>query len=620
MEGNLNRARSSLSVDSNLDPSPPISRQTFRESQYGLLRNSLGHSRISSESNIAAAAASFRPATLSPRSSSALGVTGSYNRLLQSSRSADCIRDGPRSISPPKVVTPYGSGAFTKSKASLHDSKYNLEPLSEDGFVPIVEVTESKDLSHGLSSPASVAPSSMDGLRRSGSTTQVRDLKDQMNELKGRLSSLRDQARADSLKRRSVQSLRSPSPLSQHAHGFLPDSVSEEIRGRSMNDISRWNDGVESLHAGEEGMKHALADHGDNISVIASSVYSDNDDATSQEEEPQAAAYTPRINLAEDDQLEDEFEEEYDEDELDDMRTEDGYQDDEPTDMEDDMSVGGESLYHDSVQHQLSHEDREDAFDYEHFFLHSAMGSMSQRKPGDRRSWESFTSEDSVETTRGPTTNTEVRRRRGSIASISTTDSFATATEGRTTRIDNNDALDEDYPEMPDVPGTPSPRTDKRMTFGFYDANKSSDSNSDHSQPQVPNFSSARRPQSSSATFAHRPSVSSMGSSGTNRSFPLVNRPKPNGILTPEGSPDQGLKHISESLMSETASICESINSGAKPIEMLQREDQILVERLVASLGKCVLGLTENVRASTESRQLRRRIEMARRILDGVEQ
>jgi hypothetical protein len=52
---------------------------------------------------------------------------------------------------------------------------------------------------------------------------------------------------------------------------------------------------------------------------------------------------------------------------------------------------------------------------------------------------------------------------------------------------------------------------------------------------------------------------------------------------------------------------------------MLQRDDQILVERLVASLGRCVLGLTEAGRASAEGRAYRRKIETARRILEGYE-
>ena len=145
----------------------------------------------------------------------------------------------------------------------------------------------------------------------------------------------------------------------------------------------------------------------------------------------------------------------------------------------------------------------------------------------------------------------------------------------------------------------------------------------------------------------HRPSVSSFDSTGTNRSFPLVNRPKKassTGVLTPNPSPDQDLKSISDSLMSRTVSACEQHqqqNDGPEcgdgagdakpgdglasnslappPMQMLQREDKYLVERLVAGLGRCVLGLTENGRASAESRMYRRRMDAARRILEGLE-
>jgi len=55
------------------------------------------------------------------------------------------------------------------------------------------------------------------------------------------------------------------------------------------------------------------------------------------------------------------------------------------------------------------------------------------------------------------------------------------------------------------------------------------------------------------------------------------------------------------------------------PVHMLAREDQILVERLVASLGKCVLGLQESGRASYDSRVFRRRLDAARRVLEGDE-
>ncbi|KAI1858973.1 uncharacterized protein JN550_012235 [Neoarthrinium moseri] len=626
MEGNLNRARSSLSVDSGSETSPSFGRPSTaiqRDYDSGITRTTHGHSRIASENNISTA---FRPATLSPRSSSALGVTGSYRQLLQSSRSADFIRE-PANGSISKGNSIYGNAAFAKSKASLHDSKYTLEPLSEDEATKDLETSEANLGDEKLDTFLSPTFGSFDdnGLRRSASTAQMRDLKDHMKELKGRLSSLRDQARADSMKRRSLQSLRTASPFT-NAGDIYSDSRDSGPSGQSMKDISRWNDGVESLHESDvlENKDEVSTGAEDSASVISASVYSD-------EEEPSPptklspADHSPgkaTPSATQEVEIEDDGEDDIsDMDDMDDMQTEDGFDDDEGTDFDDDVSEGGESLYHEAVQNQVSHEDREDAFDYEHFFLHSAMGSMSQRKFKRRDSQDSYSSEDSVETTRGPITGRPRHSRRGSNASVSTMDSFATATEGRLTRAEN--IAVEDFPEqlvtLPDRSRSHTPDTAKRTSFTFSNLNRNSDSNSDRGQPRA---SITRRPQSSAATYMHRPSVSSLGSTGTNRSFPLVNRPKSRGILTPQDSPDQGLKQISETLMSETASICdrESTHAGEKPIEQLQKDDQILVERLVGSLGKCVLGLTESGRASAESRLFRRRIESARRILEGLDQ
>lgn len=95
------------------------------------------------------------------------------------------------------------------------------------------------------------------------------------------------------------------------------------------------------------------------------------------------------------------------------------------------------------------------------------------------------------------------------------------------------------------------------------------------------------------------------------------------GMLTPVTSPGQDLKQVSESLMSETASICdrESIHEGqphSPAIQMLSKEDQMMVERVVASLGTCVLGLTESSQTDGRSQdEFRRRLDAARKILEA---
>jgi hypothetical protein len=118
----------------------------------------------------------------------------------------------------------------------------------------------------------------------------------------------------------------------------------------------------------------------------------------------------------------------------------------------------------------------------------------------------------------------------------------------------------------------------------------------------------------------HRPSISSFESTGTTRSFPLVNKAKLNGgILTPMASPDQASKHNAETLsLADTASLRGTGFPSA--VQMLAKEDQMLVEGLIAGLGQCVLRLSEGSRASTEGRLNLRRLEAARRILEGIDE
>ncbi|KAI1755122.1 hypothetical protein F4782DRAFT_538655 [Xylaria castorea] len=630
MEGNLNRARSSLyspsmsSVDSQSTPSPPVGRPA---TSNGLSNNrdhrrlSHGHNRISSDGSIPI---DIMPSIPTQRSLSALGTAGGYRRPLQGSRNPDSTHNRINGV---------------QSNHSLHGQDQPLEPLSEEGVFE-EKGTNGHDIENAKAGvyPSPVGSFSDKGLKRSVSSSQMRDIKDQVNDLKGRLSTLRDQARADSLKRRSLQSLRTPSPFTHaRVEQWYADASSHEddATQHSSSNVQVTTESSADRTGSSVEVEATLQSHDDPPASQPNHANVPAGPATLNSTDPPPTSYAETIGAeANVDSM----------NELDntDVRTGDGYEFAEANDFDESASESGASSYHDTVQAQVSHEDREDAFDYEHFFLHSAMGSMSRRRMRRKGSNDSFSSEDSVETTRGPTTSqpTDVtaiktghRSRRGSAGSTSTMDSFATATEGRHTRVgiitsgEYNDEYDEyngvyndAYPEqlatLPVRARTHTPDTAKRMVF----SPEASDSGSDPRQSQS---SVHRRPQSSAAAFQHRPSASTLSTS-TNRSFPLIHKSKGDrGVNTPNGSPDQGLKQISETLMNETASICEKENrhDGEKvaPMQMLPKDDQILVERLVASLGRCVLGLTEAGRASAEGRAYRRKIETAYRILEGFE-
>lgn len=585
------------------------------------MKNPRGHSRISSENNVPT---EVRAAPMfSPRASSAMGTAGGYRRPLNGSRSAEYMpAEDPflEEEEHPQASPLYANPTFAKSKASLKDNKVILEPLTEDEMLHenVRASIESSKLESFLS--PTFGSFNEKGLRRSASTAQMRELKDHMTDLKGRLSALRDQAREDNMKRRSLSSLRTPSPFT-HAR--------VEQWYTTAKGVDEEADALSEKAASVNG-NTTPAEPDDNTKPRVVSQLTDEDSVYTDLGEP----YSPKTKLAPAEihvQSPSKTGLELDDD--DDLKTEDGYEDEandgfvDVVDLDSEIS-DSESAYHDSVQNQMSHEDREDAFDYEHFFLHSAMGSMTQRRmlqQGNRDSFSSECSEDSVETARGPLVVTKRGRRRGSDASASTTDSFATATEGRLTRAETSATEDSPEEAMPERSRSHTPETAKRLTFGFNNmvgGNNMADGT--NMEPVQQRSSVLRRPSTSAAVYKHRPGSTSISSNGTTRSFPLVNQSRPNGVLTPGASPrespDQDLKQISDSLMSETASICESVQGGdQEAMGLLPKEDQILVQRLVASLGKCVLGITENGRASSESRFYRRRIDLARKILEGTE-
>ncbi|KAL0469065.1 hypothetical protein QR685DRAFT_564189 [Neurospora intermedia] len=700
MEGNLSRARSSLhytapSLSSDGTPSPP-QRTASANSRNGGYRSSSanysGHTRMTSD----IAMRNGLPYRISAqRSHSAMGSHGGNPRQsITASKSAEAIRGG--------------------WEDDAHRQTYNIltgKTLRPDGTAPDDDESPIHSY-HGTSYGSDHSSgSSRDILSTPAPTSQMRDIKDQMKDLKGKISSLREQARVDSIKRRSVQSLRTPSPFT-HAQvdqwfTETPSARNSDIFTPESLQRNPWNgeqdSSLDGEHPGSYGHLRGNFDSEDDS-------YEEGDVSGGFESAidhfPEPASATAGMHMSQEEDNFDAFTENGDE------KFEDAQELD-----DDQMSIGGESLYHDTVQHQISHEDREDAFDYEHFFLHSAMGALSPQHMDRRGSETSYTSEESVETTRGPITdentrmngggsdsrssNFHSRSRRGSVNSISTIETFRTAQEGRPRRYhEADDSISEEvydeYPYedeyTPDFEsagkrksasfsaGTGYTRVDscahgsrisniKTSSTGTIRSYRESfqsvhegGSGPDTQQYHDPNNSnrnsslSVRRcpisPVTSTHNLEHRPSVSSIGSAGTNRSFPLVpNKQRNRGntastvvpavsiaVSTPESvylTPDQELRSISSVLLSETASVCEqqqetenqradsrlTSNSLDNPaaLQALMREDKYLVERLVASLGKCVLGLTENGRASAESRMYRRRIDMARKILEGFE-
>ncbi|KAL6869866.1 hypothetical protein ACO1O0_001198 [Amphichorda felina] len=602
MEGNLSRARSSLGYsEGGSTPSPQLGLpgSAVRD---GTASQTPGHWRIKSEDGTRDI--SKQPNLVPQRSASALGAAGGYRQPTSRFKHDET---GAPASHPAHGISHHALDTTLESVSE--DDDHDNDPTSDS-------MRDSAHLSSFLS-PTSGSHSDNGLPARSASVAQMRDIQDQMQGLRGKISTLKEQAKADSLKRRSLQSLRTPSPFT-HARwdqGLREPRTIQSMDSREPTPTKLWINGEENQdgHAGQES---GAVDNQDHSSGQAEQKSSDSEPHRSSGS-PEGRA-TPTRDFVADNNLEgaadgnvEDFEpESRDDSDQGDYETE--Y--DDAQDVLDWESESGESLYHDTQQHQMSHEDREDAFDYEHFFLHSAMGSI--RRHDQSGSSESELSDTSVETTRGPMSS--LSRKRRSIETTASDDTFATATEGRASRSsafrgEMGGFYDGGYDELP-------PLQEVRSHDDAEGANSTQ-------EPRQRQNSVLYRPTSAAKSDRiHSPSASSFESTGTNRSFPLVNKAKLNGgVLTPGGSPDPGLRQISDILMNDTASAlgmddATSQGQSAVSLQDLHRDDQIAVERLVASLGKCVLGLGEASRASTESRLFRRRIDAARRILEGQDE
>lgn len=617
MEGNLTRARSSLfthptNSNSSIHSSSPLSRSTPSPPTNGRLiplqlglppskrkihlpetPSSPGHARVYSENQIASNLFTS-PNLIRSASAAARYGTPKY--------SPDFTREGANGARPGQT----SAQSWTPTPANIR-----LEPLNEDEASPTFKDGKGSD---GSSTEEGFSPSEdHPGLSRSTSSMQMRDLKDQMYDLKGRLSVLRDRARDDTMKRRSLQSLRTPSPFTAAeqwytgAKGYGEDGLNPDAGLAYLPHSPKSGDEDESqiLPPKDADLDYAQSEH--------TSIYEDvSEGLGAMEERIPEVANEKRAEVTqlkddifkEDNVPDDDDVTELDVEEIGEVEEEDYTEEIVNPDEEEDYESDA-SLYHDAFPTAISHEDREDAFDYEHFFLHSAMGTISQQRG--RRG--SYSSDDSVETTRGPSVPQTDQRpalghlRSDSNSSVSTFATFATATEG----FGSEDEDDEDHdnfavqqviiPIHKAATSTP-PLTAKRSTFGSPINVLIGEQESSSEKNGTSTFTIHPREE-----INGRDRTSSNLSQGSTRSFPLVNKPK--------------LSHDSlNKTLSKTASE-ERLHSS--PVDMLAKDDQTLVEQVVASVGKCVLGLQEAGPTSYEAKMWRRRLDAARTILEGID-
>ncbi|KAL6833527.1 hypothetical protein J3E69DRAFT_143279 [Trichoderma sp. SZMC 28015] len=639
MEDNLTRARtlSYSSVSDGSTPSPTTARAPTSLRRPGITPSPTNPSKGTNENGTAFGATYGAQKTSGhpQRSASALGSAGGYRRPLPTSRSMDGLGSTP------------GHGSQPHFHYYQLDS--TLESLGEGGNGAGMNGKQNGSRTTTLASPTMGGFNEL-GLTRSASASQMRELQDQLKGLKGKISTLKEQARADSMRRRSLQTLRMPSPFT---NATWEPSFAEQGGDHSSSSDEKLSE-VEYVYAntGNSDNDHERKQAEHVASPIEEEEEELEEEVMAQEEEPEEEQESGdgegeeggagvHYEYPQTPEPQNNYEENYEESETpkgralasplemsqqevssgsrssspaESVSTEYTEAESSPEALRDGYSSESEeSLYHESVQQPISHEDREDAFDYEHFFLHSAMGTMGGR----RLRSESVSSTGSVETARGPTRQSH--KRSNSADSTASIDTFATAAEDPASRSSTAQSGFRVY-----TAADLFQDARERHARSFRNSTDSNGTVSSQVHQRSSTMTMARPVSHNSIKTMHRPSYSSFESVGTNRSFPLVNKAKLNsGILTPSGSPDQPLKRIRDSLLTDASSIYSQASSNSRggqspALQVLSKDVQMTVERLVASLGKCVLALGEADGAHPGGHELyKRRIEAALRVLEG---
>lgn len=531
-------------------------------------------------------------------------------------------------------------GRLHKPLEPLHEDKPVQASFNSSPFTSSSPSTVTQELcvsEHPLSEPT---PSSLGNsppmmLTRARSTAQMRDLRDQMQDLKGKISSLKQKAREDSLRRRSLQSLRTPSPFTAAEQWYTGTSDPVSTHQKKVDEAPGTKDLIQTteldtktngshepgrggtVRSSELDQQHGIKYREDEDTVDAARKEFDivPDTNRSSSDSPslcgRAAHEEPGL-------LQTNF---HDTEELE-MRTaygegsvlEDGHRSDDQEAEERNVRPDEpeEQIRHDTFHAPLGdrHEDRPDAFDYGHFFLHSAadlsrtsshssMYSEETTKPTN-----SMTEEPSEngehdhdlgpdDTPAGPDTRPNIHLRQNSTGSISTVATFATATEGRAP----DDERDEDgwISRRPMAGNWPLESTSKRVL--------------DQNRREASRFPNSKHTRGAGvATGIKQPRSTKYPVRTSSLSTPT----QPFFTASPPPSSSLGLL--------STLSASTPTQEGVSATTLQLRDgDKDLVERLIRSLfNVCVhlhTGSAEGERY--ENKVWRRRLDAARRVLDG---
>ncbi|KKZ65635.1 hypothetical protein EMCG_08542 [[Emmonsia] crescens] len=670
MEGNLNRARTSF----RMTPSPSLLMGTLgpnhRQSTGNMGRS---HSITERRAQTSLAGALMRQRVSQDSSANSSHSRGLSDISVQSAHNNMVNRDNMRlpfrSFSALGSTNASGFGANDTSpnhdrfepKATYKSPVSTFNYIPEDPSEPISNSVSQSDSPHSKSDvlpvqqdnslentppdlanhvtkissveefnatyPASIPP-------RSQSQLHVRGLQDQMQDLKSKISTLKVQAREDNLRRRSLQSLRTPSPFTAAEQWYTTAGEYVGAQGEGADGVGNQKNNERDMGGNTEQPQQTP------INIDPSPV-----PAVVEEQKPQNISDRDRP----DDQksivasLYEDADEEFVNDDSDDIdRAALAEILNEPLDSP--VSSDG-GVYEDfppmpAVSETTRHEDREDAFDYEHFFLHSALGNYSRDKAHQRR--QSYGSTGSVETTRPGSQatvylDTSPRGRQGHVRNnsgdtISTTASFETATEGA-----EYDGYDED-----------SGDEIEKALYGSMNGNGLNYSHSDlqfrqkYQDPQISSRQQTRQTiiaTNGSASPTPLSTASTPRASGKKSSYINSNGGSHHHTHSRQHSNDasasihEAATHLRSpalmisSLISSAATQYYTPESENDPVvfdAQLGQDDTKLMEGIFQSLGKVALQLqlssNGDGQSSVDERSsilFRRRLDAARRVLEG---
>ena len=503
-------------------------------------------------------------------------------------------------------------GPATESFEPSPTVKDIVEEEDEDD---IESETLSKEVEPMRSTSSPFENSPIMGLTRARSTTQMRDLRDQMQDLKGKISSLKRRAREDSMRRRSMQSLRTPSPFTaaENWYGDEPGlrqgspRISNGTGSSSANGKYRSRESDQSSEPSRDPTSRVLKDPSQGFDDTGLDLtprnYAPTHSTASDKTQSEGILETPVEGSLSGSSTESPAK-------ASGRGLEDHLQD--PDLISERDSLYGDQDYHDTSPSPVGerHEDRPDAFDYETFFLHSGTGTLARK--GHSRS-SSHSSMYSVETTRptyaltddsfepgndtksipaeaSPKRAISRQKERGHMRSdsgesISTVATFATATEGKGS--DGEGDEDEWILHRPMAGAWTNDQSSKRKI-------------------------SPRSLYSPSGDLARTGSGSSRRMAGSRKV--AANANGANSIPVP--IPSVPAHHLDGAPVSPSSTTLAVLSREAA---QMSEGDRNTIEMLVNSLSKVCARLKEGgeENARYEERVWRRRLDTARRVLDG---